>query len=178
MKQQQAREEVLGKLGDVCKFEIPEQRLSGRTRSSIGSLATVYRHLVAVKEALRLERVGEARLSSRIKRDVTGRMNESLKESTARVVALQEEFQQSLEALAGQIVAELGVEPIGAGLNNSSRGTPSHPSLAVSSVKCPNCGAPLPPPSSTYIRCNYCMTSFETSHYLDQLGATLRSTSA
>jgi len=174
MKQEAARKEILEKLRIRCNFAIPEYRLSGKTLSSIGSLATVYRHLVALEETLRMESANETKLSSRIMRSVTGRENSPLKTGSASMLGLQDDFQRSLDALSAQIIGELGVEgSTGQGGQVPLSQVPGGVSASIEPLRCPSCGAPLGPPTSKFIRCNYCMTTFEMDDYLTKLATTL-----
>ena len=150
---------------------MPEDNLSGRTRAAIGSLALVYRHMLALSEVLRQERIKEARMSTRIRRDVTGRQNERLERTTKGAAALHDEFQRRLDELAAQIIEEVAAESV-----NGHHPASQTPVVPLTVLKCPNCGAPLNLPTSTLVRCNYCGTKYETTDYMKQLTTTLRPT--
>lgn len=169
MKPDDARKEVLEMLRERCGFKVPEYRLSGKTRSSIGSLGTVYRHLLALTETMRIEESKEARRPVKVRRSITARENTALKELLGKTQALQANFQNNLNALARQIISELGTAPPRTQVGEPPAFPPAGSDRAIlEPLRCQSCGASLSPPTSKFIKCNYCGTAFEIDDYINK----------
>jgi hypothetical protein len=171
MRVQEARKQVLRMLGEECGYEIPEYKLSGATRRSIAEVAATFRHLLALKELVLLERENDARLASRLDRRLHGKKDTEIEKNLLVIVQMRNNLDGKIKELADRITAELSSPSVVAA------GSPENlqdAHMVLKALKCSSCGANLPIPSGSVARCKYCGSSYTIEEYLDRLGSAMK----
>lgn len=166
-----SRQEILRKLKAKVGFPIWEGNLTSSTRQAITNLAMVQRHLVTVTEVLRGER---SRIEKSAFLTLVSRLGyDPEKAEEAKLVAeigkLQSEVDAKVIVLSQQIVKEEDARR--AGLP-----PPEYDGkLEVARLKCPQCGASLPMPTSSVVRCQYCNSALTIQDVSSQISSIIQS---
>ena len=171
MLSQTSRQEILRKINTKTGFVVAEVTLTPATRQAITNLATVQRHLYIVLEILRGEQ-------SRIDRSaiLTAASKIGMGSERAERAALADEvnkLQADIDNKIGELVNQITAEQNAAQLGQpppAYKGT-----LELVQLKCPNCGASLPIPTSQFIQCQFCKTSFTMRDVSAQIRSMIQS---
>lgn len=171
MRIQEAKRQILQKLGEECGYEIPEYKLSGETRRSIAELAATYRHLLALKDLVLLERESDARLASKLDRRIHGRKDTEIEKNLLVIVQMRNALDAKTKELAGRITTELSSPSL---VSSATPEKVEDGRMVLRALKCASCGAALPIPSGSVAKCNYCGSAYTIEEYLDRLGTAMK----
>jgi ClpP class serine protease len=166
-----SRQEILRKLKLKVGFAIWEGNLTPATRQAIANLAMVQRHLFVVTEVLRgersrVERSAVLTLASRLGYDPEKDEKAGLVDEIGK---LQSEVNAKITELSQQVLKE--EEARKAGLP-----PPEYEGkLEVAQLKCPQCGASLPMPTSSMIQCQYCNSILTIRDVSSQISSMIQS---
>jgi hypothetical protein len=169
-----ARKEILDRIGKVNGVAINEDELSPAARQSITSLAVVMRQLVMTKQLLLMEEESYNTFGSRMKRAVTQKNDGSLMQHITQINVLQKDLDSKIQEAAGKILQEMQARWTAANLGGPSA-MPMVSHLVLEPLKCKNCGATLESPSSRTVKCSYCGAEYAIAEYLDQVGSVIKS---
>ncbi len=167
----EAKRQILQKLGEECGYEIPEYKLSGETRRSIAELATTFRHLLALKDLILLEKENDARLASKLDRHLHGKKDTEIAKNLLVIVQMRTTLDAKIKELAERITSELSSPSVVASAA-PERVEDGH--MVLKALKCASCGAALPIPSGSLAKCNYCGSTYTIEEYLDRLGTAMK----
>ena len=171
MLSQASRQEVIRKINVKAGFVVAEATLTPATRQAITNLATIQRHLYIVLEILRGEqsRIERSTILTAASKIGMGSERAERAALTDEVSKLQAEIDNKIGELANQIMAEQNAA-------QSGQPPPAYKgSLELVQLKCPNCGASLPIPTSQFIQCQFCKNTFTIRDVSAQIRSMIQS---
>jgi len=171
MLSQTSRQEILRKINVKAGFIVAEETLTPATRQAITNLATVQRHLYIVLEILRGEqsRIDRSTILTAASKIGMGSERAERAALADEVNKLQAEIDNKIGELANQITAEQNAA-------RSGQPPPAYKgSLELVELKCPNCGASFPIPTSQFIQCQFCKTTFTIRDVSAQIRSMIQS---
>jgi hypothetical protein len=174
MRLEDAKAEVLTRIGIILGYKVTEGDLSPQARQSVTSIASAFRQLVNVKQLLLLEQKSHSTMASRVARAVTGSKEDEreVADYVAQIGQLQKDLSGRIETAAERISEEMEA-------TWASPGSPAQPAAGhtvIEPLKCANCGADLDFPAGRRAKCAYCGAKYALGEYLDRLGASIRGT--
>jgi len=186
MRLEDARKEILNRIGEKVGFVVEEGKLSPTTRQAITSLASIWRYAIFMKQLAmatrtRAEQIKTYRLLMGAGGFILAIMLATIDASLFIITLLvtigliyylgkqykitSEELNKlleevnSIEAKVFEKINELSQRvqnELKMGWITQNIPAPHSRGPAVVELRCPNCGAPLPMPSSSTIQCKYC----------------------
>jgi len=171
MLSQTSRQEIVRKINAKAGFVVAEEKLTPATRQAITNLATVQRHLYVVLEILRGEqsRIDRSAILTAASKIHVGSERAERATLTDEVKNLQTEIDNKIGELVNQITAEQDAV-------QSGQPPPAYKgSLELIQLKCPNCGASLPIPTSQFIQCQFCKATFTIRDVSAQIRSMIQS---
>jgi DNA-directed RNA polymerase subunit RPC12/RpoP len=166
-----ARREIVRRLEVKVGFPIWEQDLTQATRQAITNLATVQRHLFIITELLRGEKSRVERSTILTIASKLGRDSEKGEKAQllVEIGTLQTEIDSKVTDLSKQILSEADARRTGVPPPEYKGG------LDVVQLKCPQCGAALPMPTSSIIQCQYCKSTLSVKDVSTQIKSMIQS---
>jgi len=188
MRLEDARKVILNYIGGRIGFFVEEGILSPTTRQAITSLANIWRYIIFMKQLAittrtRAEQIKTYRLLVGVGGSILAIMlaaidtssfiitllvtigliyylgkqyqktSEELNKLFEEINSIETKVFEKIDELSHRVLNELKIVWVAQNVPLfQSRG------LVVVELRCPNCGAPLPMPSSSTIRCKYCGT--------------------
>jgi len=171
MLSQTSRQEILRKMTVKAGFVVTEEKLTPATRQAITNLATVQRHLYVVLEILRGEqsRIERSTILTATSKIGMGSERAERAALTDEVKKLQVDIENKIGDLVNQVMAEQNAI-------QSGQPPPTYKgNLELVQLKCPSCGASLPIPTSQYIQCQFCKTTFTIGEVSAQIRSMIQS---
>lgn len=167
-----ARQAVIDGISKKLGYSVPQNDLPPDIKQSIESLADVQKNLYIMREVLNGER---SRIQNNSIRSFISkhRPNKEINEHVNIVDGLQEDINNKVSELSDRIRKNTATLEMRAKIvPNSSpaqsiNSSKTDPSLKV--LKCPTCGAPLPMPTSQFIKCKYCSSTISIQDFGLQL---------
>ena len=188
MRLEDARREILNRIGEKIGFVVEEGKLSPTTRQAITSLANIWRYTIFMKQLAMTTRTrAEKTRTYRLLVGAGGivlaitlasidvslfiitllitigliyylgkeyqKTSEELNKLLEEINSVEKKVFEKIDELSHRVQNELKM-----GWITQSVPTPQSHGPTVVELRCPNCGAPLPMPTSSTIQCKYCGT--------------------
>ena len=165
MLSQTSRQEIVKRIQSKIGYSFDENNLSPAMRQAITNLATVQRHLYVITELLRgeksrIDRSAILSVASKLGKDSGKAERASL---TDEIGKLQAEIDSKTSELTKQINAELNAHQAGTP-PPEYQGAPE-----MVQLNCPACAAPLPIPTGSITKCQYCNATLRIQDISAQL---------
>lgn len=161
-----ARQDILERISSKLGYEINEASLSPALRHAIFSLANVEKSYSVIKQVCDAEK--NRRENNLIARAISKYEKNDFDQQANEVKKLRDSIDSKVNELAKRILVE------GAFVHGAEVGPPMPGQTngnLLTPLKCPNCGANLPFPSSELVKCAYCSGTSIISSLQGQLAS-------
>lgn len=163
-----AKKDILERLSERVGSEVTESSLSAPLRNSVNTLAHVERSLFAIKQIYYAELDNSQNFLSRF---VSRRAKLGIERDREEVERLKAAVENKIEDISKRILSKSTLRENAAvpAADRSSTDATQYVSL-----KCPNCGAGLPIPSTEFVKCDYCGSTLTMQNLQIQLSSILQ----